>query len=176
MTSTVKTKNPAASLMQSIGSLPSVLQSPLNRNILEAVGVQAGTIHQHMGRRDPIPGLKPYVLLGHHTGWEELCIPRGALSSQPQIWVHGFQVTFLGRTGILAWNQDEASLLPVVTVQLWAKFHICCLKLLKWLWAWQWAVKIFFSINSESQLNMQSFKDCKAQKGQKQWENQMLLL
>lgn len=140
MTSTVKTKNPAASLMQSFGFLPSVLQSPQNRNILEAAGVQAGTIHQHKGGRDSMPGLKPFVLLEHHTGWEELCTPWGPLYSQPQVWVHGVQAFFLGRTGILAWSQDAASLLSVLTVQLWAKFHICCLNLLKWTWAWQQAV------------------------------------
>lgn len=141
MTSTVKTRNSAASLLQPIGTKisydfsassaantvsscfhfpflfsPSVLQSPLNRNILEGVGVQAGFILQHKGKRNPMPGLKPFLLLEHFPGWEELCTPWGTLSSQPQISVHGIQVSLLGRTGILAWSQDAASMLPVLTV------------------------------------------------------------
>lgn len=104
MASTAKTRNSAASLVQSIGTKissdrhstlqpallltlvsscfhfpflfsPSVLQSPLNRNILEAGGVQGSFNLQRKGRRHTMPVLKPFVLLEHLTGWEELCTP-----------------------------------------------------------------------------------------------------
>lgn len=65
MVSIVKTRNSPASLMQSIGFLPSVLRSALNGNTLEAVEVQVGCIHWHKGGRNPMPGLKPLVLLEH---------------------------------------------------------------------------------------------------------------
>lgn len=140
MASIVKTRDSPASLMQSIGFQPSVLQSALNRNALEAVGDQTGCIHRHKGGRDPMPGLKPLVLLEHSQAGKSCVLPEVPFPPNLRSWLPSF---FFRESRDSGMNRAAISMLPLLTLQLWAKFHICCLKLLKWTWAWQWAMKIF---------------------------------
>lgn len=164
MTSTVKTKNSAASLMQSIGFLPSVLQSPLNRNILEAVGGQAGTIQQHEGRTDLMPGLKPFVVPEHGTGGESCVLPE--VPFPPSLRSGSMASRFPLQGGQGSWHEVRTQ--PASSQSSLGKISHLLPQAIKMDLGLTTGSEDIFSIDSESQLNMQSFKDCKAQKRQKQ--------